>query len=256
MMDIKRQVFRRLDAALPPQRSWPRTRRASRSRAGRRDEPARAGRGAPLLQPRQRDEAGGGHPRGHHQRGDDGRRRELATALGKVPVRVRECPGFLVNRVLLRALVGGLPSLGRAGRRPRRGRSRRGRRRARPDGPVRARRPDRARHARPHPARPGGGLRRALRRRGRDRPSRRRRPPGNEVRRRFLRRRPDGGEPPTQPAARWPARYYASALDEARRCVEEEIAAPGDVDLAMRYGCGWETGPLEWARSTEASPAG
>ena len=30
---------------------------------------------------------------------------ELATALGKVPVRVRECPGFLVNRILLRALV-------------------------------------------------------------------------------------------------------------------------------------------------------
>ncbi len=48
--------------------------------------------------------------------------------------------------------------------------------------------------------------------------------------------------------------YYASALDEACRCVEEEIAAPGDVDAAMRYGCGWETGPLEWARSAGAPP--
>ena len=30
---------------------------------------------------------------------------ELARALAKVPVRVRECPGFLVNRILVRALV-------------------------------------------------------------------------------------------------------------------------------------------------------
>ena len=30
---------------------------------------------------------------------------EFARALGKVPVRVRECPGFLVNRILVRALV-------------------------------------------------------------------------------------------------------------------------------------------------------
>ncbi len=30
---------------------------------------------------------------------------DLARALGKVPVRVRECPGFLVNRILVRALV-------------------------------------------------------------------------------------------------------------------------------------------------------
>ena len=51
------------------------------------------------------------------------------------------------------------------------------------------------------------------------------------------------------------AQYYATALDEARRCIAEEIAAPADVDLAMRHGCGWETGPLEWARSTEA-PSG
>jgi 3-hydroxybutyryl-CoA dehydrogenase len=52
------------------------------------------------------------------------------------------------------------------------------------------------------------------------------------------------------------ARYYASALDEARRCVEEEIAAPADVDVAMRHGCGWDTGPLEWGGSTGPSPGG
>ena len=50
------------------------------------------------------------------------------------------------------------------------------------------------------------------------------------------------------------ARSYASALDEARRCVEEEIAAPGDVDVAMRYGCGWGAGPLEWSENDRGGP--
>ena len=45
--------------------------------------------------------------------------------------------------------------------------------------------------------------------------------------------------------------YYASALDEARRCIDEDVAAPADVDLAMRHGCGWSAGPLEWAESDE-----
>lgn len=40
------------------------------------------------------------------------------------------------------------------------------------------------------------------------------------------------------------AAYYAAALDEASRCREEEIAAPDDIDLAMRLGAGWERGPL------------
>ena len=166
-------------------------------------------------------------------------------------MRVRECPGFLVNRVLVRALAGAY----RAGRRARRrhGGRRRGDRRgrARADGPVRAGRPDRPGHARPHPARPARGLRRPLRRRRRDRAARS--TPGASA--------PspapgffDGAAPEAEPddAGRAVAdRYYESALDEARRCIDEDVAAPGDVDLAMRHGCGWSAGPLEWAESDE-----
>jgi 3-hydroxyacyl-CoA dehydrogenase len=49
--------------------------------------------------------------------------------------------------------------------------------------------------------------------------------------------------------------FYAAALDEARRCIDEDVAAPGDVDLAMRHGCGWGAGPLEWSRSDEGRTA-
>ena len=38
--------------------------------------------------------------------------------------------------------------------------------------------------------------------------------------------------------------YYAAAMDEARRLAEEGVASPGDIDLAMRLGAGWEQGPL------------
>jgi 3-hydroxyacyl-CoA dehydrogenase len=38
--------------------------------------------------------------------------------------------------------------------------------------------------------------------------------------------------------------YYAAALDEARRLADEGVAAPDDIDLAMRLGAGWTQGPL------------
>ncbi|MCB0871838.1 MAG: 3-hydroxybutyryl-CoA dehydrogenase [Actinobacteria bacterium] len=38
--------------------------------------------------------------------------------------------------------------------------------------------------------------------------------------------------------------FYAAARDEAQRCVDEGIAAEQDVDPAMRFGCGWSEGPL------------
>ena len=41
-------------------------------------------------------------------------------------------------------------------------------------------------------------------------------------------------------------RYYLGALDEACRCLDEGIAAPDDIDLAVTLGGGWETGPLTW----------
>lgn len=42
-------------------------------------------------------------------------------------------------------------------------------------------------------------------------------------------------------------RYYLGAFDEACRCLEESIAALPDIDRAMQLGAGWEIGPLAWA---------
>ncbi len=40
-------------------------------------------------------------------------------------------------------------------------------------------------------------------------------------------------------------RFYEAAADEARRCLEEGVVgSAGDIDVAMRLGCGWEHGPL------------
>lgn len=42
-------------------------------------------------------------------------------------------------------------------------------------------------------------------------------------------------------------RYYLGAFDEACRCIDEGVADLGDVDAAIRLGCGWSEGPLRWA---------
>ncbi len=180
---------------------------------------------------------------------------ELARGLGKVPVRVRECPGFLVNRILVRALaeayrhaaelhadlaaadravvedgpapmgafaLGDLIGLDTLGHIQRDLEEAYGERFA--DGGEIGRRVDAGRLGK----KSGAGFY-------------------------------DGDAPEAAPDAAGrevAARYYAGALDEARRCVEEKIAAAGDVDAAMRYGCGWETGPLEWGRSADPRPAG
>lgn len=46
-------------------------------------------------------------------------------------------------------------------------------------------------------------------------------------------------------------RYYLGARDEARRCLDEAVASPADLDLAMRLGAGWSEGPL--SSTTSAS---
>jgi 3-hydroxybutyryl-CoA dehydrogenase len=180
---------------------------------------------------------------------------ELARGLGKVPVRVRECPGFLVNRILVRALVEAYRHAAELGA-----------------GLAAA---DRA-VVEGGPAPMGafalgdligldtlGHIQRDLEEAYGERFG-----DGGEIGRRVDAGRLgkksgagfyDGDAPEADADAAGrevAARYYASALDEARRCVEEGIAAPADVDVAMRHGCGWETGPLEWGRSTEPSPGG
>ena len=180
---------------------------------------------------------------------------DLARALGKVPVRVRECPGFLVNRILVRALVEAYRHAAEIGA----------------DLPA----ADRA-VVEGGPAPMGafalgdligldtlGHIQRDLAEAYGERFD-----DGGEIARRVDAGRlgkktgsgfydGDAQEAAADGAGREvAARYYASALDEARRCVEEEIAAPADVDVAMRHGCGWDIGPLEWGRSTEPSPGG
>ncbi len=42
-------------------------------------------------------------------------------------------------------------------------------------------------------------------------------------------------------------RYHLGAFDEACRCLEEGIGALPDIDLAMKLGAGWSDGPFTWA---------
>lgn len=42
-------------------------------------------------------------------------------------------------------------------------------------------------------------------------------------------------------------RYHLGALDEACRCLDESVATLPDIDVAMRLGAGWDVGPFAWA---------
>jgi 3-hydroxyacyl-CoA dehydrogenase len=169
-------------------------------------------------------------------------------ALGKTPVVVRECPGFLVNRVLCRALSAayreasgngadraeadaavvaagpapmgafalgdliGLDTLGHILRDLREAYGDRFDDAGTVDAEVAAGRLG---------AKSGGGL------------------------------LPDGAAPPEgepgDAASAVAAAYYEGARDEAQRCLDEGIAARDDIATAMMLGCGWEAGPLEAA---------
>ena len=173
----------------------------------------------------------------------------LAERLGKTPVRVRECPGFLVSRMLVRAMAQAHRVAAREGAGP-----------AAVDAAVVASGPapmgpfalgdlvglDTLDHVRRGLAEAYGG----------------RFDDGGLVARRVaagrLGRKSGAGflagapeEAPGEPdeAARAAARaYYEGAPDEARRCVEEGIVAgPEDVDLGMVLGAGWSEGPIAQA---------
>lgn len=176
----------------------------------------------------------------------------FARALGKVPVRVRECPGFLVNRILVRAMVEAYRAMARSGADL-----------AAADAAVVA--------GGPAPMGPFalgdligldtlGHIQRDLEEAYGDRFA-----DAGEIARRVEAGRLgaksgagffDGQAPqaePDGPGREVAERYYASALDEAQRCVDEDIASAADVDVAMRHGCGWSAGPLESADSEEGS---
>jgi 3-hydroxyacyl-CoA dehydrogenase len=171
---------------------------------------------------------------------------ELVRRLGKTPVAVAECPGFLVNRVLVRALCEAY-------------------RRARETGADLAAADAAVVAAGPAPMGPfalgdligldtlahvqsdlvaaygdrfgdGGSLAELV---GAGRLG------AKSGRGFFEGRAPEGA--PDDAGREVAEHYYLGALDEARRCLEESVASPPDLDLAMQLGAGWSEGPLAWA---------
>jgi 3-hydroxyacyl-CoA dehydrogenase len=256
IMEIKREVMRRLDAALPPSallasntsglsisEMAAETGRADRVLGLHFFNPASVMKLVEVVQGEATSDA------------TVAAGEEFAAAVGKVPVRVHECPGFLVNRILVRALAEAY-------------------RHAVAIGADRAAVDRAVADGGPAPMGPFalgdligldtlGHLLRQL----------------EEA---YDARFADGGavdeqvsagrlglksgagfyegaapEGEADDAGRAVAdRYYRGALDEARRCVAEEVAAPADVDVAMRHGCGWSQGPLEWAEESATSTGG
>lgn len=173
---------------------------------------------------------------------------ELARAVGKTPVRVRECPGFLVNRILVRAMAEAYRGGG-------------------DDAPSRAAADRAVVDGGPAPMGPfalgdliGLDTMAHIRRDLEAAYGERFRDDGQidaQVSAGRLGAKTgagffEGAAPEAEADARAQAaaeRYYQGALDEARRCLSEGIASAPDVDVAMRLGCGWSEGPLAWGEA-------
>jgi len=247
VLDVKRDVFRRMDAALPPSALLAsNTSGLSITALGRETarpdrvlglhffNPASVMRLVEVIQGEDtsEDTAGAGVA--------------LAETLGKSPVRVRECPGFLVNRVLVRALAEAYRRAGQIDAD-----------RAAADASVVAGGPapmgpfalgdliglDTLAHVR-------GDLDAAYGERFSDGGALASLVAAGRLGQKSGSGFHDGAAPEAEPDAAGrdvAERYYLGALDEACRCLEEGIAALPDVDLAMRLGAGWAAGPLAWA---------
>lgn len=249
ILDVKREVFRRLDAVLPPGALLASNTSglsiSELARATSRPElvlglhffnPASVMRLVEVIQ-------GEATSEGAAAMGE-----EFARAVGKTPVRVRECPGFLVNRVLVRAIVEAYREQARVG----------GERAAADRAVV---------EEGPAPMGPFalGDLV------GLDTLAHVRRDLIEAYGDRFddagqIAAQVDAGRLGTKSGAGFyagpapeadaddPGRavagaYYRAAVDEAQRCRAEGIAADADIDVAMQLGCGWSEGPLAWARA-------
>ena len=165
----------------------------------------------------------------------------FARDLEKTPILVRECPGFVVNRILVRAVVAGILAAHEGRVDP-----------AQADADVVAAGPTpmgphaladlvgidtlesvRSDLERAYPGRyPDAGILAQLLAAGRL---------GRKSGGGFFHERP--GEVPGDPAGAAAPAYYGAAADEARRIVEEEIASTGDTDTGMMLGAGWSAGP-------------
>jgi enoyl-CoA hydratase/3-hydroxyacyl-CoA dehydrogenase len=184
-------------------------------------------------------------------RGDDTTADVMARAtviverLGKTPVRVRECPGFLVNRILVRAITEayrahgdphatdaavisggpapmgpyalgdliGLDTLGAIQQDLERAYGERF-----ADGGVIGEHVTRGRLGR----KSGAG---------------------------FFDYSADAAVPDITGARSGASAYYLGALHEAALCVGDDVAGIPEVDLALELGAGWSQGPLAWADS-------
>jgi 3-hydroxybutyryl-CoA dehydrogenase len=248
ILDVKREVFRRLDAALPRPRCWRATPRGCRSAPSLERPAAPTGSSGstsstPASVMRLVEVVQGERTSDESVAAGEA----FVRALGKAPVRVQECPGFLVNRVLVRPTAEAYRLAAETGG------DRSAADRAVVEGSPAPMGPfalgdliglDTLAHLRRH-------LEEAYGERFGD---------GGAVDREVAAGRlgaksgagfHDGdapGRPADEPGRAVAERYYLAALDEARRCVDEGIAAAADVDPAMRYGCGWSEGPLEWGR--------
>jgi 3-hydroxybutyryl-CoA dehydrogenase len=167
---------------------------------------------------------------------------DLAEALGKTAVRVRECPGFVVNRILVRAMAEAY--------------------RAAAGAPVDRMAADRiVAEGGPAPMGPFAlgdlvgldvleSIRADLEAAYGDRfaDAGTLAPlvaAGNLGRKTGSGLVPAGNGAPTGTEPVVAAIYYAAAMDEARRLADEGVASADDIDLAMRLGAGWSSGPLE-----------
>lgn len=177
--------------------------------------------------------------------------RDLVAAVGKTGVEVRECPGFLVNRVLVRAVAEAFRRAAETSAAA----SSEGR--AAVDAATVAEGPapmgpftlgdlvglDTLAHIRRDLERAygdrfaDGGVVDPLVAAGRL---------GRKSGAGFYEREAPAAEP-TDQGRDVAERYYLGALHEACLCLEDGIAAPADVDLALELGTGWSQGPLAWA---------
>ncbi len=172
--------------------------------------------------------------------------------VGKTPVRVRECPGFLVNRVLVRAMAESYRHATTTGADP-----------AAVDAAVAA--------AGPAPMGPFalgdligldtmGHIQRDLEEAYGERFTDAGTITAQVAHGRLGRKNglgflaPGAADPVVGDDARAAAeRYYLGALDEALRCDDEAIAARPDIDTALCLGAGWAQGPLAWADAEGAT---
>jgi 3-hydroxyacyl-CoA dehydrogenase len=254
ILDVKREVFRRLDAVLPPGALLAsNTSGLSISELARETSrpglvlglhffnPASVMRLVEVIE-------GEGTSEAAAAAGE-----EFARAVGKTPVRVRECPGFLVNRVLVRAIVEAYREQASVGG------ERAAADRAVVDGGPAPMGPfalgdlvglDTLAHVR-------GDLIAAYGDRFDDAGQIDAQVSAGRLGAKSGAGFYEGPVPEAEaddPGRAVAAAYYRGALDEAERCRDEGIAAEADIDVAMRLGCGWSEGPLVWARS-EGDPA-